>query len=114
MALELDDDELRFNGDKEGYFEGHLTMAPGSAEEVKRVLYGHPNFHLSEIAGDAVMGDKRWVYATASDTSPFKLLDQMNEVRKSLEMAGVTVVRKKIEAVLLDERFDNGAAREVS
>jgi hypothetical protein len=99
---------------QEGRFEGHITLAPGSAEAAKKVLYAWPQFHLSEIAGDEVMGDGRWVYVTTSGPDPFDMLDRMDEIRHSLECAGIKVVRKKVEAILLDERFNNGTAREAS
>ena len=86
------------------YYEGHITLEPGQAEKAKAAAESY-GWHVSEIAGDEVLGDRRWVYCSRSHVDLMEIRDSMASLSRRLQNDGLEVRRCKIEAVIYDRRL---------
>jgi hypothetical protein len=88
---------------KEGSFECHITLEPESRLVVESIAKKH-KFKVSALVGDEVMGDDKLLYCTTHDSDFKRIMDRMEDLISELPEP-VKVLRKKIELILLDQRF---------
>lgn len=94
------------------YYECHITLAPVFGEELDR-LKGITEFHRFKVA-DLLMQrhkhekpelSKKDSFCTGRDVSYDTLFSRMMECSNAMTQNGFQVWRRKIEAVLWDEKF---------
>lgn len=85
------------------YHECHITLDP-AYEAMANQLAPHFGFKTSKIVGDEVLGDKVWLYCTKSSPNRRDLYIDMVALSTALESANAPWIRRKIEAILIDER----------
>jgi hypothetical protein len=88
---------------KEGSFECHVTLEPRDRGAIELVAKKH-KFKVSALVGDEVMGDDKLLYCTTHDSDFKRIMDRMNYLISELPET-VKVLRKKIEQILVDQRF---------
>lgn len=87
------------------YYECHITMI-GDPAYIKPIVEHH-KWKFSAIDGDPSLGDGIKCYATRHYNVKVRCADVVAEVKKTaavLEQDGIKVVRRKVEAVLYDDR----------
>lgn len=92
------------------YYECHITlespMTQGAMEGIKKDIEGNM-WTFSNIIGDPILGLKAYCYATRHYAASRKLEHvalEMSVVAQSLKVRGYTVVRQKVELVVLDTK----------
>lgn len=91
-------------------FETHITIQPTIAWSPDRLAalasqYA-PEWHYSYIARDPVMGDKDFFYFNSHSEDLLKAIDIMLVMYYNLKTSGVKILRKKIECIIHDERYE--------
>ena len=86
---------------KKEYYECHVTLLPKHQKKVEPLAKKH-KFKTSLLVGDEVMGDAKFLYCTSHGKSYDELYGRMEKLVEDLP--GM-VLRKKIEHVILDERY---------
>lgn len=89
-------------------FEAHITVEKMQLQAARAVIGDFDQDwvqHYSAIDGDPVLGKGVKGYVTFHGMDLEKVLARLNTLVKKLEDNGVIVLRKKIEVVVLDERF---------
>lgn len=87
-------------------YECHITFLPKAKKYVQIVAEMH-GWKVSQITGDPVLGDKkRFVYATLHMQVQHVLEVRMRTFCRVIDcLIPNTIVRRKIERTMLDERF---------
>lgn len=99
------------------YYEVHITMEDGHGAALRdriKYLLSSYNWKYSRIDGDPILGDGVKQYATRHyhrRTQMEYVRMQLDLMHLDLERIGAIVVRKKIEAVLVDEKVKPYAKR---
>lgn len=84
------------------YYECHITMS--CPPPLGKVLNA---WSYSEITGDIVLGKQNWCYFTRhihASTPVHSVIEVLNEACDYLIKTGATVIRRKVELVLHDEK----------
>jgi hypothetical protein len=98
--------------DKVKYYEAHLTLNKADAA-IAQDRAPHYGFHVSVITGDDVLDglelkhQKPYAYCTRRDKDPRYLENLLIALTVDLGYRGVKPIRRKIEAIVLDERLTN-------
>ena len=88
-------------------FECHLTFNMSDADIVKayKERAAACGWKYSQIDGDPVFGDKVFCYLSSHDGDFTRMKDRMDSMVRDLwDFIGVSPIRRKIEAILLDVR----------
>lgn len=85
------------------HYECHVTLDPRCRDLVEPIAKEH-KFKTSALVGDEVMGDDKLLYCTTHDSDIGRILSRTNRLIEAFP-EGVKVLRKKIEHILLDERY---------
>lgn len=72
-----------------------------------RAYIEESGWSFSRIAGDPLLGDYIFCYATSHFTSEIQSHKETHDVSLLLQSAGFDVLRRKIERVILDQRYQN-------
>lgn len=86
------------------HFECHVTLKPEKRELVEALAKKH-KFKVSSLVGDEVMGDDKLLYCTTHDADFQRISDRTTNLLYDLRYENLTVLRKKIEQILVDERY---------
>lgn len=86
-------------------FECHVTLAPEHGTEIVTKMAERLRFKTSFLVGDDMLGAGKHFYCTSHDYTFARMQGRMEELIKYLADHGVPIKRKKIEHILLDERF---------
>lgn len=93
------------------YYESHITIEPvfdKDIEIVDKIVrdYGFrlANLLMKKRSEDTIERSQYDTFTTARGSDYHKLYDKMNQCSEAIIKAGYHVWRKKIEAVLFDER----------
>jgi hypothetical protein len=84
-------------------FEAHITCPREQADAV-RAIGALEGWTFSQIDGDPIMGAGVKCYLSAYSTHAVRLLAEMRDVERSLALAGLTVLRTKVEQILFDSK----------
>lgn len=87
------------------YYECHVTMQ-GDADVV-RPLVEAMKWKFSSISGDILLGEGVKCYATRHFNGRLKeneVIELLHVTANSLVSAGITVIRRKVERVIYDDR----------
>ena len=91
------------------YYECHITMEAidSHARQVAHEFTEHMKWKFSAIDGDIVVGDGVKLYATKHFNyrlPAVKVKGELMKAARRLEKEGVTVIRRKVELVIFDDR----------
>lgn len=92
------------------YYELHVTMEKVQDVKACRLFLSSQMWHYSCINGDAVLGDRTLHYGTRAvngDSTLSHVKAVLNNMVNELTSGGYTVLRRKIEMVIYDERTDS-------
>lgn len=84
-------------------YECHVTCLPQDRDIIEPIADKH-KFKTSVLTGDEILGDEKYLYCTKHDGDYMNLYYAMEALIKDL--SEVKIVRKKIELILLDERYE--------
>lgn len=88
------------------YYEAHVTFL-GERERAKR-LVEHIGWKFSAIDGDSNLGEGVKLYATtqlnSKKLSQQQAVDRLVQAAGALEREGFSVLRRKVELVIFDDR----------
>ncbi len=88
-------------------YECHITLPPPETVELRNRLEGLARsyrFKTSQIDGDPQLGAKVFFYLTGHDSDFNAIKGRMDDLSLKVGMAGVKVLRRKIEKIEYDER----------
>lgn len=88
------------------YYECHVTIDPKYANVVEIIAEVH-KFKTSVLKGDEIMGDDKLLYCTCHDRNFETIHNRMEGLIWQMRMQQIPILRKKIEHILLDERYNN-------
>lgn len=87
-------------------FEAHITIHPDEKPCLVPGLLQALQVKFSQISGDEVLGDQiQWCYLTWSGDNIAGMLSKMQAICLTLEDLKLPWKRRKIESILLDERY---------
>lgn len=86
-------------------FECHITLAPEHNTPFVQSLAKFHKFKTSLLVGDEELGDAKHLYITSHDYTYQRMELRMDDLVYSLSVACIPIRRKKIEHILLDERY---------
>lgn len=87
------------------YYECHVTIDPQYSHQVDPVASVH-KFKTSVLKGDEIMGDDKLMYCTCHERNFDVIIGRMDELVDNLKAKQIPILRKKIEHVLVDERYN--------
>lgn len=88
------------------YYECHITLYPQFEPAVYELVQKY-KFKTSKIHGDQMLGDNLYMYLTGKDVSLYEMTRRMENVTDELKQMSIPYIRRKIEHIILDERYDN-------
>lgn len=90
-------------------YECHITTPPPPQQADRVYLDGlakRHKFKTSQIEGDPLLGDKVYFYFTGHDSDLERMRTRMDELSRDIQiLAQVSILRRKIEQIVLDERY---------
>jgi hypothetical protein len=91
------------------YYECHITMESKDphSRQIAHEFTEHMKWKFSAIDGDIIVGDGVKLYATKhfnSRLSQAEVKGELLRAARRLEAHGVTVIRRKVELVIYDDR----------
>lgn len=86
------------------YYECHITLQPDYKEFIEPIAVKH-KFKTSVLKGDEIMGDDTLMYCTCHDKSFETISVRMDNLINDFQICDIPILRKKIEHVVLDERY---------
>lgn len=103
------------------YFESHVTIEPVFDErlEVFKQICARHGFRAADLLmqkrkADTATRSSKDTFCTGRHKDYAVLMERMNAVASEATGAGFQVWRKKIEAVVFDERFSAGSSNETA
>lgn len=89
-------------------FECHITIPREYADKAAHEMVQAPQkWSTSNITDDPVLGPGPKFYFTRYDTDYLSAYEWLRDAVIKLQLAGVPVIREKIELIMYDRRFDS-------
>lgn len=87
-----------------GLYELHVTVNVADAKLAEHVAQEH-HWKTSQITGDPVLGNKPFFYLTTYTETEQMAYQKLYSCAQELRMAGIAVLRAKIEHIIYDVRY---------
>lgn len=91
-------------------YEVHVTVKVPEiqVDELRGLVESVPEWTFSRITGDPLLGESVFCYATTHTHDLARAVIKATAMSGLLSIASFVVLRRKVEAILLDERKING------
>lgn len=86
-------------------YECHVTLDPKYKGPTVEAIASNYQFKTSLLVGDEELGPDKHLYITSHDYTYDRMKARMDDLVSHLNNIGIKIKRKKIEHILLDERF---------
>jgi hypothetical protein len=86
-------------------YESHITCSTAQSEIAQVVADAH-RWKTSQISRDITLGDATYFYLTTHDVTEVRIMQRLRETVDALEIAGVNVIRQKIELIIFDTKHN--------